>query len=150
MRGSHEAVSGLAQYDRVGSRWWRARRKPRLNSGDGVHASAPIPRTRADGGCGPRGRALLGRDDGLRSYVCYRLATNYSLEERVWRESTARGDWRPEVGSECADYFARLAGKYRRAMWRPWLPIAPDPLAPGVEAYQEQQRREAARSHANP
>ncbi len=87
---------------------------------------------------------------GLRSYVYYRLASRYSLEERVWRESTARGNWRPEVGYECADYFAQLAGKYRRAMWRPWLPIAPDPPAPGVEAYLEQQRREAAKSHAEP
>jgi hypothetical protein len=87
---------------------------------------------------------------GLRSYVYYRLASNYSLEERVWRESTARGDWRPEVGSECADYFAQLAGKYRGAMWRPWQPVASDPLAPGVEAYLEQERRKAAKSQAAP
>jgi hypothetical protein len=86
---------------------------------------------------------------GLRSYVYYRLASNYSLQERVWRKGTARGDWPQEVGSERADYFAQLAGKYRRAMWRPWLPIAPDPPAPGVEAYLEQQRREAAKSHAD-
>jgi hypothetical protein len=87
---------------------------------------------------------------GLRSYIYHRLASNYSLAERVWRESTARGDWRPEVGSECADYCALLAGKYRRAMWRPWVPIAPDPPAPGAEAYLEQERRKADRSHAAP
>jgi hypothetical protein len=87
---------------------------------------------------------------GLRSYVYYRLASNYSLSERVWRESTARGDWRPEVGSEAADFCAQLARKYRRAMWRPWLPIAPDPPAPGAEAYLEQQRREATKPHAEP
>jgi hypothetical protein len=87
---------------------------------------------------------------GLRSYVYHRLASHYSLEERVWRKSTARGDWRPEVGSERVDYFTQLAEKYRRAMWRPWLPVAPDPPAPGVEAYLEQQRREAAKCHADP
>jgi hypothetical protein len=43
-----------------------------------------------------------------------------------------------------------LAEKYRRAMWRPWQPVAPDPLAPGVEAYLEQERQKAARSHAAP
>jgi hypothetical protein len=86
---------------------------------------------------------------GLRSYDYYRRASKYSLEEHVWRKSTARGDWPVEVGSEAAAYFAQLAGKYRRAMWRPWLPIAPDPLAPGREAYEEQQRREAAKSHAD-
>jgi hypothetical protein len=87
---------------------------------------------------------------GLRSYVCYRLASHYSLEVCVWRKSTARGDWRPEIGAACIDYFAQLAGKYRRAMWRPWLPIAPDPPAPGAEAYLEQERRKAARPHAAP
>ena len=78
---------------------------------------------------------------GLRSYDYYRRASKYSLEERVWRESTARGDWRREVGSECADYFARLAEKYRRAMWRPWLPVAPDPHAPGYDQRIEQESR---------
>jgi hypothetical protein len=78
---------------------------------------------------------------GLRSYVYYRRASTYNLEERVWRASTARGDWRPEVGSECADYFAQLAEKYRRAMWRPWMPVAPDPHAPGYDQWIEQERR---------
>jgi hypothetical protein len=78
---------------------------------------------------------------GLRSYVYYRRASTYRLEERVWRESTARGQWRREVGSECAEYFAQLAEKYRRAMWRPWLPVAPDPHAPGYDQWIEQERR---------
>ena len=86
------------------------------------------------------------------AHSCFRRrrASKYSLEERVWRESTARGDWRREVGSECADYFARLAEKYRRAMWRPWMPVAPDPPVYVVGAYREKQRREAAKSHADP
>src|SRR5262249_21069830 len=87
---------------------------------------------------------------GSRSYHYYRRASEYSVQERGWRESAAEGRLRREFCCECADYFAQLVGKYRRAMWRPWLPIAPDPPAPGVEAYLEQQRREAAKSHAAP
>ncbi|HZW34452.1 MAG TPA: hypothetical protein VFF52_27255, partial [Isosphaeraceae bacterium] len=50
-------------------------------------------------------------------------------------------DWPREVGSERADYFAQLAEKYRRAMWRPWMPVAPDPHAPGYDQWIEQERR---------
>jgi hypothetical protein len=87
---------------------------------------------------------------GSRSYDYYRRASEYGVQERGWRDDITRGNLPPKFCSECADYFAQLAGKYRRAMWRPWLPAAPDPLAPGVEAYLEQQRREAARSHSDP
>jgi hypothetical protein len=80
---------------------------------------------------------------GSRSYDYYRRASKYGLEERVWRESTARGDWRREIGSECADYFAQLAGKYRRAMWRPWMPVAPDPHAPGFDQWWKEQESRA-------
>ena len=76
-----------------------------------------------------------------RSYDYYRRASQYRLEERVWRASTARGDWPREVGSECAEYFAQLAQKYRRAMWRPWMPVAPDPHAPGYDQWIEQESR---------
>src|SRR5262249_57587911 len=85
-----------------------------------------------------------------RAYHYYGRASEYSVQERGWRENAAEGRLRREFCCECADYFAQLVGKYRRAMWRPWLPIAPDPPAPGVEAYLEQQRREAAKSHAPP
>jgi hypothetical protein len=87
---------------------------------------------------------------GSRSYDYYRRAREHSAQERGWRESVARGRLPREFSAECAEYFAQLAAKYRRAMWRPWLSIAPDPYAPGVEAYLEQQRREAAKSHADP
>ncbi len=87
---------------------------------------------------------------GSRSYDYYRRAREYSAQERGWRQSVARGRLPRDFCSECTDYFAQLAGKYRRAMWRPWLPIAPDPHAPGVDAYLEQQRQEAAKSHADP
>ncbi|HEV3168238.1 MAG TPA: hypothetical protein VGZ22_29815 [Isosphaeraceae bacterium] len=87
---------------------------------------------------------------GSRSYDYYRRAREYSAQERGWRQSVARGHLPREFCAECAHYFAQLVGKYRRAMWRPWLSIAPDPYAPGVEAYLEQKRREAAKSHAEP
>jgi hypothetical protein len=78
---------------------------------------------------------------GSRSYDYYRRARFCSFAERGWRESTARGRWRREIGSECADYYAQLASKYRRAMWRPWMPVAPDPHAPGFDQWLEQERR---------
>jgi hypothetical protein len=87
---------------------------------------------------------------GLRSYDSYRRASQYSFEERGWREAAAKGRLRREVCSECAEYFAQLAEKYRRAMWRPWMPVAPDPHAPGFDQWLEQERREAAKSHADP
>lgn len=75
---------------------------------------------------------------GLRSYGHYRLATQYAAYERSWREMAARDRairantrtvaavWGPEI----AEYYAPLALKYRRAMWRPWERVAPDPPAP--------------------
>jgi hypothetical protein len=87
---------------------------------------------------------------GSRSYEYSRRAREYSANERGWRQSVTRGRLPRAFCEECVEYFAGLAGKYRRAMWRPWLPVAPDPLAPGVEAYLEQQRREAATSHGDP
>jgi hypothetical protein len=75
---------------------------------------------------------------GTRSYVYYRLAREYSIQERGWRENAVRDRGNPARarsvaavwGLEIAEYYAPLARKYRRAMWRPWAPVAPDPPAP--------------------
>lgn len=73
---------------------------------------------------------------GFRSYVYYRLASEYARQEGFWRKSAAEGRGKPtrEVGAvwgdQVADFYAPLATKYRRAMWRPWAPVAPDPPAP--------------------
>jgi hypothetical protein len=93
---------------------------------------------------------IWGARMGAQSYDYYRRASHYSFEERGWRDAAVSGGFRREVRSECADYFARLAGKYRRAMWRPWMPVAPDPHAPGYDQWVEQERRakEAASAHA--
>ncbi len=78
---------------------------------------------------------------GTRSYNYYRRAREYDEQERGWRDSNARGRWPVEFGSQCVDYYAQLTRKYHRAMWRPWLPVAPDPHAPGVDQWIEQERR---------
>jgi hypothetical protein len=78
---------------------------------------------------------------GLRSYDYYRRATFYASEEYGWRESAARDRFRAHACSECAEYFAQLTRKYRRAMWRPWMPVAPDPHAPGYDEWKEQESR---------
>jgi hypothetical protein len=83
-----------------------------------------------------------------RSYDYYRLAREYSFQERGWRESASRNEF-GRFSSDCALYFTQLTTKYRRAMWRPWLPVAPDPPAPGVLEYQEQQRRSSLNSRAD-
>src|SRR5262245_25981130 len=67
-----------------------------------------------------------------RSYEYSRRATLYHGQERGWRQiGDRKGEW-AQFGSQCAEYYAELGRKYRRAMWRPWMPVAPDPLAPGV------------------
>jgi len=79
---------------------------------------------------------LWGAMMGSRSYDYYRLANYYSREERGWREIAARGRGTPSRsvgtvwGKQIADYYSPLARKYRRAIWRPWMPVAPDPPAP--------------------
>jgi hypothetical protein len=86
---------------------------------------------------------------GTRSYYYYGLARFYSFEERGWRESAARARGNPSqarfvgavYGPQMAEYYAPLAEKYRRAMWRPWIPVAPDPHAPGYDQWAEQERR---------
>ena len=68
---------------------------------------------------------------GSRSYDYYGRAREYGWNERGWREIAARHPGRASFGLECAEYYEQLARKYRRAMWRPWMPVAPDPVAPG-------------------
>jgi hypothetical protein len=75
---------------------------------------------------------------GTRAYDYGRLAREYGFLERTWRQHAVRDRaipgrgrsvaavWGPEI----AAYYAPLARKYRRAMWRPWDPVAPDPPAP--------------------
>jgi hypothetical protein len=78
---------------------------------------------------------------GTRSYDYYRLAREFSTQERGWREIAARNRWPADFGRQCAEYYALLVQKYRRAMWRPWMPVAPDPHAPGFDQWLEQERR---------
>jgi hypothetical protein len=78
---------------------------------------------------------------GLRSYEYFRRAREYGTQERGWRESAARNPGMAEFGSQCAEYFAELSRKYRRAMWRPWSPVPPDPHAPGYDQMREQEIR---------
>jgi hypothetical protein len=71
---------------------------------------------------------------GLRSYDYFRRARIYSIQERHWRENAQRdlghGDTRTIAarwGLQIADYYAPLVRKYRRAMWRPWIPVDYEP-----------------------
>jgi hypothetical protein len=77
----------------------------------------------------------------VRSYDYYRRAREYGTQERGWREIASRHEDQAKFHAECVRYFAQLAGKYRRAMWRPWMPVAPDPHAPGFDLWLEQERR---------
>jgi hypothetical protein len=78
---------------------------------------------------------------GARSYDYNRRSRFYATQEYGWRQSAARGRFHTEFSLECVEYFAQLTRKYRRAMWRPWLPVAPDPHASGVDLWLEQERR---------
>jgi hypothetical protein len=78
---------------------------------------------------------------GVRSYGYYWRAREYAFNERGWRQSATEGRLKPEFCLQCVDYFAELTRKYRRAMWQPWLPVPPDPHAPGFDAWLEQERR---------
>lgn len=79
---------------------------------------------------------------GVRAYEYGSRAREYRAYERGWRQIAARGGTQREFNLECAEYYNGLAEKYRRAMWRPWRRVAPDPYAPGVREYLEQERRE--------
>ena len=80
---------------------------------------------------------------GTRSIEYARRARNYAVQERYWRLSAGRGRLPREFCLGSADYLAGLAVKYRRASWRFWEPVAPDPPGPGVEAYEKQKLRPA-------
>lgn len=71
---------------------------------------------------------------GTRWYIHYRLAREYGIQERSWRELAVRDRGNPrsiaaKYGLQIADYLASLARKHRRAMCRPWIPVPPDPPA---------------------
>src|SRR5947199_6341571 len=63
---------------------------------------------------------LWGAMMGSRSYDHSRRARIYGEQERGWREIAARKHSLASFAAECAEYYAQLARKYRRAMWRPW------------------------------
>ncbi len=89
---------------------------------------------------------------GIRSCIDYQRARFYGIQERAWREGAARARGNPAAartieavyGTRNADYYALLVKTYRRAMWRPWIPLAPDPHAPGYDQWVEQERRKAS------
>ena len=76
-----------------------------------------------------------------RSYDYSRRAREYGAREFGWRQIAARHEDQAEFHEECVRYFAQLAGKYRRAMWRPWMHVGPDPHAPGFDLWVELERR---------
>jgi hypothetical protein len=75
---------------------------------------------------------------GTRSYEYSRRARIFGTYERQWREMAVRDRGIPtrtrsvavKWGPQIAEFYAPLAQKYRRAMWRPWMPVAPDPPVP--------------------
>jgi hypothetical protein len=81
---------------------------------------------------------LGGGQMAWRAYVYGRLAREYAFMERNWRQMAVRDRADPArsrsvsavYGLDIADYYAPLAAKYRRARWRPWARVAPDPPAP--------------------
>ena len=88
---------------------------------------------------------------GFRSFIHYSLAREYSFKERRSREQAANDRFPPPENSlEFADFCAQMVVKHRRTMWRPWLPVAPDPPFWFPRSYWEELRREAAKSHAGP
>jgi hypothetical protein len=72
---------------------------------------------------------------GSRSYDYYGRARMYAEQEHGWRLTATDDPLNAKFASECAEYFAGLTAKYRRAVWRPWLRLELDPWAPGAEAY---------------
>ena len=80
---------------------------------------------------------------GSRSYDFFRRARDYESQERGWRliASRNREPEQKQFQSDCIVYFSRLSQKYRQAMWCPWRSVAPDPHAPGVDQWLEQERK---------
>jgi hypothetical protein len=92
---------------------------------------------------------LWGSMMGTRSYSYFSRAREFSELERGWRSIAARRPESAKFGLECAEYYALLVRKYRRATWRPWAPVAADPHAPGYDLWVEQEER-AKRAAAAP
>jgi hypothetical protein len=74
---------------------------------------------------------MCGAVMGPRSYEHYRRAMEYGTQERWWRKIAASNNGWADFGAQCAKHYADLAQKYRQAMWRPWMPVIPDPAVPG-------------------
>lgn len=84
---------------------------------------------------------IWGATMASRSFDYYRRAREFGRQEWGWRRIASQGDGDAKFTSECVAYFEHLTEKYRRAMWRPWLPVAPDPHAPGFDLWLEQELR---------
>ena len=84
---------------------------------------------------------IWGTTMASRSYAYYRRSREFGPQERGWRQIAARGGPDAKFASECTECFVQLTTKYRRATWRPWLPVVPDPHAPGFDLWLEQERR---------
>ena len=69
------------------------------------------------------------------SYDYYRRPREYCAQERGRRETAASNDGLAKFRPQCAEFYAQLAGKYRRARRRPWMPVAPDPHASGFDQW---------------
>jgi hypothetical protein len=78
---------------------------------------------------------------GTQSHDYRRRAREYSARERGWRETAAKDRGWAQFGSRRAEYYAQLARKRRRAMWCPWMPVAPDSRAPGLDQWAVQASR---------
>jgi hypothetical protein len=78
---------------------------------------------------------LWGAMMGMRSFVSFRLAMQYGRDARFWSEMAARDRASPTSsrsvaavsGPEISEYLGSLSQKHRRAMWRPWTRVEPDP-----------------------
>jgi hypothetical protein len=75
---------------------------------------------------------LWGGMMGWRSFDYGWRAREYGRLEQGWRSIAARRLRNKDRSQclQCAEYYAALVRRYRRAMWQPWLPIGPDPHAP--------------------
>ncbi|MHC5541594.1 hypothetical protein ACYOEI_25510 [Singulisphaera rosea] len=82
---------------------------------------------------------------GARSLDYHRRSTYYSTQAANWRELATRNHPWKAFRSQCAEYFTALARKYRRASWRPWLPVDPDPYAPGAREAEQAASRKTSR-----
>ena len=78
---------------------------------------------------------------GSQSYDSRRRAREYGARTSADGGERRQGRWDTRFASECGESYAQSAGKYRRAMWRPWMPVAPDPHAAGFDRWKGQESR---------